>query len=138
LGRALYKFGWRCDPSGDNAAWYTGVCEQVVRVCKNAPILFDIAQRSLELRAGCRSTPYRGDRGDWDREWDLLNADFSYPDYDEQTLLDTASAYTDGEKGYLLTVDQIKRTIAHVRAVERLPVVLDDEVISLMIWADDL
>lgn len=135
LGRCLYKFGWRQDPRGDDQAWYLGVCEQVVKVCRNSPVLFDIAEHSLRLCPGAKRTPYQGEL---DRPWDLLNADFSYPAYDQQTIHDLCSAYPGPAGQLLLTPAAVQATIRDVRACRRLPVVLADPVVLSAIWADDL
>lgn len=138
LGRALYKMGWRMDPKGDDRAWYLGVCQQVTVACKNAPVYYDIAARVTAITAGCKVTPYRPERGLDQGRFDLLDSPLDYPNYDEQTLQDLASAYTCPEKGFMVTVADVKACIARVSLIRAIPVVLDDPFLKICMETDEM
>jgi hypothetical protein len=95
------------------------------------PVLSDLAAKIVELRKGAKRTPITMDP---DRPWEwTLKGEV---EYDYSTLEHVATTYT--RKGVTVRVDDVLDLIKKIRAIERLPQVLDHWLWRHMIHADDL
>lgn len=141
IGRAMYKFGWTiAKQSEDIMAKLTGVAEMHAICSANVPILSDVAERVLELRRGCRRTPYVPDPN---RPWTLPLARQKYDAVTLQSVLDVYTRKAEQVATWpchasLLTMDQLTALIAEIQAVPTLPYVLDNELLRLIVHLDEL
>lgn len=141
IGRAMYKFGWTiAKQSEDIMAKLTGVAEMHAICSANVPVLSDVAERVLELRRGCRRTPYVPDPN---RPWTLPLARQKYDAITLQSVLDVYTRKAEQTATWpchasLLTMDQLTALIAEIQAVPTLPYVLDNELLRLIVHLDEL
>lgn len=141
IGRALYKFGYVVDPKGrDVMAHITGVAEMHTQCSKHVPILADMAQRIVHLRAGRKRTVFKDDPY---RPWaKTLNGALPY---DDETLAFVAKVYSTEPSEFFdpgvdrqITVADLKTLIREIEAVPTLPFVLDNWVLRHLVVFDDL
>lgn len=140
IGRSTYKMGWAIDKGQDLMAHITGIADMHILCSSHVPILSDLAQKIFELRQGARRTPVHLDPNKpW--EWTFKSG----VQYDDVTLASVARAYstqsTPGNpKSYTrdVTVQDVRGLITEIRAIKRLPCVLDHWLWKHMIYADDL
>lgn len=134
IGRAIYKMGWaQLRGKKDLLAHITGVASMHAKCSPHVPILADMAQKIVELRSGCRATPVAVDSNkpwEWTREGN--------PPYAQDTLEYVARCYSTHSR--TVTAADIKRVIALIRGISRIPCVLDDPtgILELMGLCDDL
>lgn len=128
IGRRLYKAGWKLDRGGNYPAWLHGVAQQTA-LYANVPLVSDWAQRTLELMQGQKRTDVVYDEN---RPWAM--PDVAMFSYDEVTL--TWVAYRYREQG--VSVPMLRRDIAALQAVERLPAVIHLESMDRILLQDEL
>ncbi len=141
IGRATYKLGWVMLENGrDVMAHITGIAEMHRLCSRHVPVLSDIAEQILALRSGAKRTPVYLDP---EKPWEWTYA--SGVEYDEATLEMVAQVYSrrdtpgnpcDWERD--VTVQDVKDLIKEIKAVERLPCVIDHWLWKHMVYADDL
>jgi hypothetical protein len=132
IGRATYKMGWVVKKdNADAMAHITGIADMHCLCSRHVPVLSDLAAKIVELRKGAKRTPITIDP---DRPWEwTLKGEV---EYDYSTLEHVATTYT--RKGVTVRVDDVLDLIKKIRAIERLPQVLDHWLWRHMIHADDL
>lgn len=126
LGRRLYKHHYMLKP-GDPYAWLTGVAVMEERCFPHVPVLWDMAKNVLELRKGMKRTPYADDAA----QYKLLERLNALPRYDERTIEYLANGYKVGKA-------VIYQTLERVRSNKTLPVVWDDDFLSIVASMDAL
>jgi hypothetical protein len=127
IGRATYKLGWSLQPQArDLMAHITGVADMHVRCSSHVPILSDLAHTIVRLREGAKRTPVRiTEDKPW--EWTLPRE----VKYDGETLKSVADLYGS-------TVNEVVALIKKIRAIERLPAMVDDDLWRRIIATDEL
>lgn len=127
IGRAMYKMGWVMLNDGrDVMSHVTGIAEMHVKCSLHVPVLADLAQKIVELRQGAkRLLPKLDQNRPW--EWPLSGG----LSYDAQTLAHTARVYG-------VEPCELSDAIASIKAITRLPCVVDHPVLKRMILIDDL
>jgi len=140
LGRSTYKLGWSlCRPTEDGMAKITGIADMVCRTSPGVPILYDLANKILQLRKGAKCTPVPED----ERSWLVEPNQHSYTD---DTLEQLSQAYTRVASANapwdldcsLLTVHSLKGLIKDIEAIEQLPAVIDNPTWRLLVLLDEL
>lgn len=127
IGRSTYKMGWAIvKGTRDIMAHITGIADMHVRCSSHVPILSDLAERIVDLRAGMKRTPPILDEN---RPWEWTQC--SGVRYDEVTLLSVAETYG-------VTVSELQELITQIRSLKRLPAVIDNPTWRRMVWCDDL
>lgn len=126
LGRALFKFGWKLDPTlGDGPAWFTGDCMAVSATSSITPIYWDLANSYLSTRVKCRVTrPPLDDNKPW------TIGDPNCPNYTQQTVAYVAD-------GYGLSYTEVVDCISYVRGLRNFPCVMDHPVLTRFLAVDD-
>lgn len=132
IGRATYKMGWSQLKGGrDLMAHITGVADMHVLCSRHVPVLFDLAERIVQLRQGAKRTPPTLDPNKpW--EWTYRSG----VPYDDSTISAVCEIYSVG--GAVVTPGDVWSLIHAIRAVERLPCVLDHWLWKHMVVVDDL
>ncbi len=141
IGRASYKFGWLLDRGDrDPLAHVTGIADMHSLCSTHVPVLSDLARKIVELRNGKKRTPVSMDPN---RPWEWTQK--SGVEYDDTTLEAVAAAYTirprpgmEVETEMVVTAEDIRVLIGEIRAIERIPCVLDNWVWRHMVFADEL
>lgn len=127
IGRAAYKMGWvMLSSATDIMAHITGVCDMYSKMFRHVPILYDLAAKVVECRAGAKSTPFQDDP---DRPWARFS--LNAPKYDRSTIEYVAKVYDTSPSEVLTLVDLI-------RSVNQLPCVIDSPLLRKMVVFDDL
>lgn len=134
-GRAIYKLGWKLDPSGDGAAWAHGVHEAMARAYCNTPVLYEICRKYCSLRVGAKKTPVLADAN---KPWDFSASGFIGTPWDGQTLQAFCDAYSAPDRGVTLTPAAVMDCIAEIDRIDTVPMVLDHWVLRHLIATDDL
>lgn len=134
-GRALYKLGWKLDPSGDGAAWAHGVHEATARAFCNTPVLHEICARYCALRVGAKKSPVAIDAN---KPWDFAAAGYLATKWDSKTLEAFCDAYSDADRGVVLTPEAVMDCIADINRIDQVPMVLDHWVLKHLVASDDL
>lgn len=141
IGRAAYKMGWCIKAEErDVMAWVTGVADAVVHTCSHVPVLYDMARRICQLREGAKRTEQRVDEN---KPWQEVTGG-GVP-YDDLTLEGVAQAYSrcsspgfEASAERMVTVKDLWDLIGRIRAIERIPCVLDHWVLQHMVAFDEL
>lgn len=142
IGRATYKMGYTVlDKDKDLMAHITGIADMHVLCSSHVPVLADLAHKIVELREGLKRTkPVLDPNRPW--EWTYQSG----APYTRETLEAVANAYTKRETpladiephDVIVTVEDVEDLIEHIRAVDRLPCVVDHWLWRHMVWCDDL
>lgn len=132
IGRSTFKMGWTLlKGKGDLLAHITGIADMHLLCSKHVPVLSDLAQRIVELRDGCKRTPPHMDcNKPW--EWTFKGG----VDYDDITIEYVAQMYS--KCGKIVTPADVLDLIKTIKAVERLPCVVDHWLWRHMVFCDDL
>lgn len=141
IGRATYKMGWVEDRGQDIMAHVTGIADMHKLCSSHVPILSDLADRILELRDGCKRTPVVLDP---DRPWEWTQR--SGVPYDDLTLKAVVEIYSASRTPGTdlvpfcssLDLDDVLKLIQQIKAIDRIPFVLDSDTWRRMILVDDL
>lgn len=139
IGRASYKMGWVQNKDQDVMAHVTGIADMHMKCSRHVPVLSDLAAKIVELRTGAKRTPVEIEVN---KPWEWTD---SPGDYDDDTLRCVAETYsvksTPGfpiERERTVSVQDVRDLIGKIKAIERLPCVLNDELWEHMVFLDDL
>jgi hypothetical protein len=146
IGRATFKMGWvKEDPGRDVMAHVTGIADMHARCSAHVPILADLANKIVELRAGAKRTPVELDPNrpwEWTHNSRLGDAVVKY---DLETIAAVARTYTSRsselnlkEADQVVTIADVLDLISTIRRVEKLPCVVDHWLWRRMVLLDDL
>lgn len=128
IGRRMYKAFWQREAEGNLPAWTRGVAQQL-KLCRNVPVLYDLARKVDELLDGKPATPVPFDE---DRTW--ANRTTAAPLYDHQTVEWLAARYAD----HGLTPALVMEDLQTIQRIERLPAVVHLWTLRAAVCADDL
>lgn len=128
IGRRFYKAFWQADPVGSLPAWTRGVAQQLL-LCRNVPILYEAAEQVDYLLRGHKVTRQQVDRN---RVWASRTDETKH--YSVECFDWLARRY----EASGLTPDMIKRDIAVIRTVKKLPCVVQLESLERILLQDDL
>lgn len=128
IGRRAYKAFWQADPIGSLPAWTRGVAQQLI-LCRNVPILYEMAQQVDWLLQGHKVTKQAVDRN---RIWS------SRVESADHYSMDCFDWLARRYETVGVTAQMFKRDIGIIRSIERLPAVVQLESVSRIILHDDL
>lgn len=133
IGRSTYKMGWVLKPeTRDVMAHITGVADMHCLCSAHVPILSDLAEKIIELRQGAKRSPVALDPNKpW--EWTLCSG----VKYDELTIEAVAQTYS-RLSGTPVSTSDVYSLIHAIKAIDRLPAVIDHPLWRLIICTDDL
>lgn len=142
IGRATYKNGFTVvEPGNDLMAKITGIADMHMLCSVHVPVLYDLAKKICELRAGAKRTPVRLDPNKpW--EWTTKGG----VPYDDLTLQAVAETYLTRRTCHNLLepvdvslgVEELKDLIRQIDGVTRLPCVIDSPTWRRIIHVDDM
>jgi len=127
LGRRLFKHHCMRDTTSDPYAWLHGIAKFERASYAHVPILSDMAEKVCELLQGTKSTAVQEDPH---KPWKQTLKDT--PHWDADTVATVCAAY-----GNRFGVNDVYDCVRAIRAVKRLPVVLDHFVLREMVLHDD-
>lgn len=128
IGRRAYKAFWQCDPVGSLPAWTRGVAQQLM-LCRNVPLLYEMAKQVDGLLAGHKVTKQVVDPN---RVWSSRTEGTRY--YSPTAISWLCRRYEPAG----LTADMIYRDLGIISTITRLPAVVKLESIERMLCMDDL
>lgn len=126
IGRRLYKAFWQREPDGNLGAWVKGVAQQL-SMFRNVPLLYEVADQTLNLLHGHKVTPVIADEN---RAW--TNVDVEMPQWDASTMDWLCRRYSG------LTPQLIERDVKTIRSIKRLPAIVRLESLEIILSQDDL
>jgi hypothetical protein len=138
--------GWvKEDPGRDVMAHVTGIADMHARCSAHVPILADLANKIVELRAGAKRTPVELDPNrPWEWTYNSRLGD-AVVKYDLETIAAVARTYTSRsselnlkEADQVVTIADVLDLISTIRRVEKLPCVVDHWLWRRMVLLDDL
>jgi hypothetical protein len=142
IGRATYKMGFvvRSTPTEDVFAKMLGIADMHVLCSKHVPILSDLAEQIVKCSKGQKRTPVRLDP---EKPWEWTYQ--SGVPYDDLTLQAVAEVYCSSSNparpiepnDVEACLVEIQELIKKIRAIEFLPVVLDDHFWRRLILVDE-
>lgn len=128
IGRRMYKAYWQADPIGSLPAWTRGVAQQML-LCRNVPILYEIAEQVDWLLDGHKVTKQQLDRN---RIWSSRTTEAEH--YSDFCFDWIARRY----ESVGVTREMLINDISVVRSIERLPAVVRLEAVNRILLMDDL